>query len=115
MKEKVKEFVSSMLGVPKEKITLNSKIESDFGMAGLDTISFYDEFFKKFEIENPQDFELDKFVTSENLEIGLIVKSTFSKSAREKLRIEEISINHLIKVAEAKFWTEERKIATNKT
>ncbi|MEH0157314.1 DUF1493 family protein [Limibacter armeniacum] len=115
MKEKVKEFVSSRLGVPKKQITMDSKIESDFGMAGLDTISFYHEFFKEFEIENPQDFDLDRYVTSENLEIWLIVKSIFSKSAREKLRIEEVSINHLINVAETKFWTEERKTATNKT
>ena len=114
MEEKVKEFVSSRLGVPKEQITMDSKIESDFGMAGLDTISFYDEFFQEFEIKNPEDFELDRYVTSENLEIGLIVKSIFSKSARRKLKIEEVSINHLIKVAETKFWIGERKTATNK-
>ena len=114
MKEKVKEFVSSRLRVPMDKITMKSKIESDFAMAGLDTISFYEDFFQEFEIKNPEDFELDRYVTSENLEIGLMIKSIFSKSDRQKLEVEEVSIEHLVKVAEAKCWIEERKTATNR-
>lgn len=107
MKEKVKEFVSSRLGIPIEKITMNSKIESDFGIAGLDTISFYDEFFQEFEITNVESFDIDRYVTPENIEIGLLIKSIFSKSARRKLKIEDVSIRHLTNVAETKYWSKE--------
>ena len=110
MTERVIDFVTNNTGVAKAKINLDSKIESDFGMAGLDTISFYEDFFMEFEIKNPEDFILDNYVTSEglsNLNLILIFKSIFSKTAREQLRIKEVSIRHLVKVAESKYWVEE--------
>jgi acyl carrier protein len=107
MEEKIKEFVSSRLGIPIEEITMESKMESDFGVAGLDTISFYEEFFRKFEIRNPEDFNIDRYVATENIEIVLMIKSIFSQNSGQNLRIKEVSIEHLIKVAETKFWIEE--------
>lgn len=113
MLEEVIEFVALRCGIPKFKITKELKIESDFGMAGLDTIQFYEEFFEVFKIQNPEDFDMDRYVTSENLEFKLIVKSLFSKIARQKFKTKDISIGHLAKVAETKYWVEEIKTPAN--
>ena len=107
MKEKVFEFLIQKLGVAYHDFNLNSKIESDFGLYGLDTFTFYEQFFKEFAIENLEDFEFDRYVSSENWDIGLIIKSLFLNSAREKLMVKEVSIGHLVRVAETRLWTPE--------
>ncbi|MGB3779933.1 MAG: DUF1493 family protein [Tunicatimonas sp.] len=107
MLEKVICFTVSKLGTPNSDITKNSKIESDFGISGLDTISFYEEFFKEFGVKNSEAFKWDRHVSSENLELELLVKSIFSKQAREKLKTKDVSIKHLTKVAETKIWVDE--------
>lgn len=106
-KNKVIQFISSNLGVPIHKITLDSKIETSFGIAGLDTLIFYDEFFTTFEIVNPEDFSIDDYITPEGVNLFLALKSLFSKSAREQFKTKDISVRHLVKIAETKQWTEE--------
>jgi hypothetical protein len=51
MLEEVIKFVALKCGIPKSEITKELKIESDFGLAGLDTITFYEEFLKKLEFK----------------------------------------------------------------
>ncbi len=94
MLDRVIEFASHRLGIPKGKITPYSKIENDFGMAGLDTISFYEAFFAEFGVTNPEEFPVNDYVTSEN----------FSFSFK---RPKSLTIGHLAKVAESKRWFEE--------
>ena len=109
MKEKVISFIASKTHMPKDKITLDSKMEGDFGMGDLDTGCFYEEFFLKFEICNTEDFDLGKYMTPDVFPSPwLLIKAIFSESARKQLRVEEVSVRHLIRVAEAKYWTEEQ-------
>ena len=104
MLDRVMTFVSDRLGVDKSKLTENSLIEDDVGIAGLDTLTFYEEFFNAFKIANPNDFNSDQYVTSDNLQIGLFVKSIFSTKARQLLRTKNISIGHLANVALKHKW-----------
>lgn len=100
-------FVSTKTGIEKSKLTEETKIEGDVGIAGLDTYQFYDDFFTEFKITNPSDFEVDEYVTSENLEIGKLFNSIFSKTQRQKLKTKNNTIRHLINVAVAKKWSDE--------
>lgn len=100
--ESVKNFVSENLGADKNKLTEQTKIEEDLGIAGLDTITFYETFFDKFKISNPSDFNVDEYITSENLEIGAFFKSLFSKSQRNKTK--NNTIQHLTHVAMKQKW-----------
>ena len=107
MVEIVKAFISNNIGIDKSKLNEETKIESDVGMAGLDTLIFYENFFSEFKIDIPEDFNTDKYITSENLQIGLFAKSVFSKEARKKLRTKENTIRHLTNVALKRKWYEE--------
>jgi hypothetical protein len=101
--EIVKTFISSKTGINKLKLTEETKIEDDVGMAGLDTISFYEDFFSEFQIVH-EGFELDRYVTSENLELKGCFRSIFSKTYRQKNRTRNNTIRHLTHVVIAKKW-----------
>lgn len=106
MLDKVLTFVSVGLGIDKSKLTEQTLIEHDVGIAGLDTLTFYEEFFKEFGIVNPTDFNPDHYVTSEHLPIALIIKSIFSAKARLALATKNTSIKHLTNVALKGKWYE---------
>ena len=110
MLEKVIEFVSKATGVPANKITAESRFEDDFGMAGLDSMIFYENFFRDFKIQNPEEFNADRYISDdgfENFSLKQFIKAIFSKEARNKLRTKDVSVGHLAKVAELKKWFEE--------
>lgn len=107
MLEKVIKFTAERMGNPHEHLSEHTKIEDDFGIAGLDTLTFYDDFFHEFNIENPGDFNVDKYMTSEVPQFGLALKSIFSKAARDKLKVHTVTLGHLAKVAGHKRWVEE--------
>jgi hypothetical protein len=104
MLDRIITFVSDRSGIEKSKLTENSLIEDEIGIAGLDTLTFYEEFFKDFEIDNPSDFNSHQYVTSENLQIGLIIKSIFSTKARQTLKTKSVSVRHLVDVALKRKW-----------
>lgn len=107
MKKAVLDFISHATKMPVLDIKLSHRVEEDFGLAGLDTISFYEGFFEKFSVENPDEFVFDRHCAPEGL---LMVKfwltSIFSKKAREALKVYDVSIGHLMKVAQEKRWTD---------
>jgi len=106
MKDVVLKYVSEWTGVALNQIKLSNRVEQDFGLAGLDTLSFYEGFFEKFETKKPEDFKLDRYSSSEGLEdLGLVIKSIFSAKAKERLKADDVTIGHLLKVAEQCTWT----------
>ncbi|GGG36088.1 DUF1493 family protein [Hymenobacter glacieicola] len=105
--EIVKIFVSNQLGIAKNKLSEDTRIEEDVRIAGLDTIIFYEDFFTQFQIANPQDFAVEKYVTNENFILFRLIKSIFSASERDKLKVKNIMIRHLTYVAMRKRWFEE--------
>lgn len=107
MLKNVIDFISNHLGIDKSKLNENTKIEDDVGIAGLDTISFYEDFFCEFQIDNPHDFNSDKFISPENMNFYSFFKSIFSKNTNKELEIENITIRHLTNVAIKRKWYEE--------
>ena len=97
-------FTSKRLGISDKDIHSHTTIESDLGMAGLDTLEFFSEFFEVFGVENPEDFNADKYVTPENLDPVRAIRSLISKRFRERHLIQEVTIQHLARVAEQKCW-----------
>jgi hypothetical protein len=105
--ERIKNFVSGKLGIDKSLLTESIKIEDDVGIGDLDTYTFYENFFDEFEIVNPDEFDINKYVTPDNQIVNLI-KGIFSKRHREKLNVKTTTLKHLTEVAMAKKWFEPR-------
>ncbi len=61
--DRIKLFVSAKTGVEVSALHRRTKVESDLGMAGLDTIIFYEDFFQEFQISRPEGFDFEKYVT----------------------------------------------------
>lgn len=107
MIEEVKKFVSQSVGIDQTKIKLSDRVEESFGLGGLDTVSFFEEFFIEFNIINPQDFNIEVHAADEGMaNIFLVIKAFFSKEARQKFKKYDVTIEHLVKVAELKRWIE---------
>lgn len=104
MLEKVIIFVADYILIDKSKLNEQTKIESDVGISELDTILFYEEYFKKFEITNIHDFDGDKYITSNVIDYKIIFKSILSKEYREKYKLRDVTIKHLTEVAIKKLW-----------
>jgi len=105
MEKEVIKFVSQSAGVEEDKIKHSDTIEGSFGLGGLDTISFYEDFFETFKITNSQDFNIELYCANEGIgNVALLIKAIFSKHARKKLKKYDVTIKHLIKVAELKKW-----------
>lgn len=107
MLDAVRTFVSVRFGIEKSTLTECTSIEQDVQTAGLDTYTFYKEFFEEFHIGNPEEFEGSKYVASENLELGKFIRGLFSSKVRQENRVKAITLGHLARVGLAKTWFEE--------
>ena len=104
--EKVLIFISKQTQIPVKEIKLDSLVEQDFSLASLDTIVFYEEFFKEFNIQNPQDFNSDNHITTTPPKMSVLIKSIFDKDLKKKLKYKDVTVRHLIKIAQTKNWEE---------
>lgn len=107
MLERVIALISVQTGIEESELNENTKIEEDVGLAGLDTIEFYEEFFTEFQIDNPQDFDSNKYISPENIDLFSTLKSIFSKRVRHEFDLKNNTIKHLTNVALKKRWYEE--------
>jgi Protein of unknown function (DUF1493) len=105
--QRVIALVSDKTGIEESELNENTKIEEDVGLAGLDTLEFYEEFFTTFQINNPQDFDSNKYISPENIDLFSVIKSIFSKKARQKFNLKNNTVEHLTNVALKKRWYEE--------
>lgn len=103
---KVKDFIVPRLGISANDVRMDSMVETDFGLGGLDTISFYNDFFEAFKIRNIDDFNYDNHVTPDRINHRLIFKSLFSRKSKLKSNYQDISVKHLINVIQIGTWVE---------
>lgn len=107
MKEEVLKFISECAGLSVDALKLSDRIEHEVGLSGLDVLTFYEDFFYKFKIINPDEFNIDKYWGGDGcFSFGVFIKSIFSKKIRESLKTYDVTILHLIKVAETKIWVD---------
>lgn len=103
--EKVFDFVSGETGIAVNRLYPEFRIESDAGIAGMDTILFYEHFFDKFGIQSDQ-FDLKKYVTPEVISIPELFKRITSRKYRKEQCIRDITIQRLITIATINYWHE---------
>ena len=60
MLDSVVTFVSQTPGINKARLTENTLIEEHLGITGLDRVTFYQEFFRRFAIDNSDNFNADE-------------------------------------------------------
>lgn len=107
MLNKVIVFIAEHTGINELQLNENTKIEDDVGLAGLDTIEFYEDFFTEFQIVNLQDFDCKKFISPENIDLIDFLRSLFSKKLKQEFAIKNITVKHLTNVALKRVWYDE--------
>jgi len=104
------EFIIKKTHLKAEQVKPELRLAEDIGFYGLDAISFFEEFFTIFKIENTEDFD-------SNLHIDggpdfaprpkQWLKNIFNTERRKYLR-PDVTIGHLQKVIENGKWFNER-------
>ena len=87
------------------KKKVNKNIQGNFiinkiGFFGMDAVVIMSDFFDEFEIPNSEDFEIYSFFVEELSFIDFIKKG-YKKRIKDK---KDLTISHLIEVAECKKW-----------
>lgn len=106
MFEEIKKFTSKKTGVDISELTRQTRVGGDLGIAGLDTISFFEEYFKTFQINFTNRFTFDKYVASEVYKPFGFIKGLFLKRQKEKQKIIELTLGDLERTALTGTWNE---------
>jgi Protein of unknown function (DUF1493) len=104
--EKIKAFTSEKLGVDISKLSRGTRLEEDNGIIGLDTFTFLDDFIRTFNINLPTDFDINRYVTSENFELPTWIRRLFSR--KTYLPKIELTLGDLEKIAFVETWLDEQ-------
>jgi hypothetical protein len=101
LSKKVVDFVSRETGIAADQLYPEFRIEKDAGIAGLDTLLFYEHFFDEFGIQ-PDQFNPKKYVTPEIISLSESFKKLISIKYRRDYRLRNITIQQLIHIATIK-------------
>lgn len=104
------EFIVKHTHLNAEQIKPELRLAEDIGFYGLDAISFCEEFFTTFKIENYEDFDSDLHIDGgPDFAPRPIqwLKNVFIKERRKYLR-PDVTIGHLQKVIEKGKWFNEK-------
>ena len=104
----LKEFITKRLGSREKYLNHSSGIEEFYGMAGLDSIVFYQDFVSEFRIEIPENWNIANHITSENINIRHHLKRFLSKSYRKKTKYLDLTIDDLEEMINSKKWIDKR-------
>jgi Protein of unknown function (DUF1493) len=105
--EKIKTFTSEKLGVDISKLSRSTRLEEDNGIIGLDTYTFLDDFIRTFNINLPTDFDINRYVTSEKVELPNWIRRLFLR--KMYLPKIELTLGDLEKIAFVETWLDEQK------
>lgn len=114
MFENIKKFVSEKTGVQLSELTRRTRVESDLGMGGLDTISFFDEFFFRFNVDLPKGFHFENYVQSEIIRPFSFIKRLFSKQKQSEQKVIDLTLGDLERIALTGIWIEPETTPPNK-
>lgn len=104
------EFIVNRSHLKAEQIRPDSRLAEDIGCYGLDAISFFEDFFTTFKIENYEDFDSDLYINSSADFAPRPIqwlKNLFNKERRKYLS-PDVTIGHLQKVIEKGKWFSEK-------
>jgi hypothetical protein len=101
----LKEFLIKKYGSIGKPLTHNLGLEEYFGIAGLDTITFYNDFVSEFSIRIPNDWNIANHISSEVFyDLRHTLKRWVSKSYRNKTNYRDITLGELQEMIIAKKW-----------
>ena len=104
------EFIINNTHLKAEQVKPELRLAEDIGFYGLDAISFFEEFFATFKIENIEDFDSNLHIDGGSdfaPQPMQWLKNIFNTERRKYLR-PDVTIGHLQKVIENGKWFNER-------
>lgn len=110
MDNNLTEFITKRTHLKADEIGSELRLAEDIGFYGLDAVTFMQEFFSEFKIENYDDFDFDLHIDGGPdfaPRPGNWLRSLFVKERRKYLR-PDVSIGHLLKVIEKGKWFNEK-------
>lgn len=110
MNQELIEFIVSRTEVKPDEIKPETKLAEDLEFYGLDAISFFEEFFAQFEIQDLDEFDVDLHIDgSVDFAPRPInwLKNMLSKERRKYLT-PDVTMGRLEKVIAARKWVNER-------
>lgn len=110
MKPELIEFITNRTHLKADQIKPETRLAEDVGFYGLDAISFFEEFFEKFEIENLDKFDVDLHIDG-SVDFAPRpfnwLKNMLIKERRKYLR-PDVTVGHLNKVIRYRKWFNEK-------
>ena len=110
MNSELKDFIVNHSHLKAEQIKPELRLAEDIGHYGLDAISFFEDFFTTFNIDNQEDFDSDLHINGgPDFAPRPIqwLKNMFIKKRRKYLR-PDVTVGHLQKVIEQGKWFNEK-------
>lgn len=110
MNQELIKFILNRTQLKSDEIKPETKLAKDIGFYGLDAISFFEEFFEKFEIQNLDEFDVDLHIdgsvdfTPRPLNW---IKNVLIKERRKYLS-PDVTMGHLEKVVKIREWINEK-------
>ncbi len=100
------EFIHEKTGTSDIRLTQSSPIEQTFGMAELDTIIFYNDFVKHFNISIPPDWDIRPHVSPVVFHHWRhYVRRLFSKTYRSQTNYRDLTVGELEQMIESGKWS----------
>ncbi len=110
MKQELIDFITNKTHLKVDEINSELKLAEDIGFYGLDAISFFEEFFEKFEIQNLDEFDIDLHIDG-SVDFAPRplnwIKNILIKERRKYLK-PDVTMGHLEKVIEAGKWIDNK-------
>lgn len=108
MKRELVDFIVSRTHLKADEIKPELRLAEDIGFSGLDAITFFEDFFKEFEIQKLEEFDADLHIVGDLVLRPLTwIKNILIKDRRKYLR-PDVTMGHLEKVIDTGKWVNER-------
>ena len=109
MKLELINFIASRTNLKVDEIKPELKLAKDIGFYGLDAISFFEEYFEQFEIQNLENFDVDLHIDG-SIDFAprplSWLKSILIKDRRKYL-CKDVTMGHLDKIIDTRKWINE--------
>jgi len=110
MKTELIEFITARTHLKADEIKPETRLGEDIGLYGLDAVSFFDDYFETFEIENLEEFDFDIHIDG-SVDFAPRpfnwIKNVLIQERRKYLR-PDVTMGHLNKVIEHGKWFNEK-------
>ncbi len=106
MKQELIEFIAKRTHLQANEINSELRLAKDIGFYGLDSLQFFDDFFKEFHIQNREDFDIHLYIDGgQDFEPQPLnfIRNLFSKRYNHP----DVTLGHLEKVIEKGKWINE--------